>query len=76
MIKAFKEEDIEEIQKQILVNRELLYNLGGGNLGIRIETSQLKKLCNIALKHGGAAKSSGAGGEEIVELLFLRKAII
>ncbi len=29
MIKAFKEEDIEEIQKQILVNRELLYNLGG-----------------------------------------------
>lgn len=69
MIKAFKEEDIEEIQKQILVNRELLYNLGG-NLGIRIETSQLKKLCNIALKHGGAAKSSGAGGGDCGIAIF------
>lgn len=69
MLKAFKEEDIEEIQKQILVNRDLLCNLGK-NLGTMIETPQLKKLCNIALEHGGAAKPSGAGGGDCGIAIF------
>lgn len=66
---AFKDENIEEIQKQILINRDLLYNLGKA-LGILIETPQLNKLYNMALKHGGAAKSSGAGGGDCGIAIF------
>lgn len=66
---AFKDENIEEIQKQILINRDLLYNLGKA-LGILIETPQLNKLYNIALKYGGAAKSSGAGGGDCGIAIF------
>ncbi|MCF6462540.1 phosphomevalonate kinase [Clostridium sp. Cult1] len=61
MIIAFKENNVKQIQKQIQVNRQLLVNMGN-NLGIVIETPLLTKLCNIALKFKGYAKSSGAGG--------------
>ncbi len=61
MIEAFKNNDLKTIQKQILVNRSLLQGLSD-HLGLVIETTQLSKLCDIAIKHGGAAKSSGAGG--------------
>ncbi len=61
MINAFKDNNIDRLQKQIQKNRELLVKMGN-DLGVEIETPKLKKLCDIALKHGGKAKSSGAGG--------------
>lgn len=61
MVGGFRENNIEEIQKQIHINRELLFNMGR-DLGLSIETPKLKKLCDIAIKYGGAPKSSGAGG--------------
>ena len=61
MILAFKEKNIEEIQKQIKVNRGLLVNIGK-DLGIVIETPLLKDLCNSALRFNAYGKSSGAGG--------------
>lgn len=41
--------------------RGLLQELGASS-GIRIETEQLRALCEIAERHGAAAKPSGAGG--------------
>lgn len=41
--------------------RRLLQQLGTSS-GIPIETDQLKTLCDIAERHGAAAKPSGAGG--------------
>lgn len=41
--------------------RRLLQGLGASS-GIRIETDQLRALCEIAERHGAAAKPSGAGG--------------
>lgn len=61
MILAFKEGDIQEIQRQIQVNRNLLVNMGN-NLDIVIETPLLRDLCNTALKFNAYGKSSGAGG--------------
>lgn len=61
MMAAFQNKDVREIQRQIKVNRELLVDLGK-NFGVEIETEKLKILSNLALKHGGSAKSSGAGG--------------
>ena len=34
----------------------------GEQTGVLIETKQLSQLCDIASAHGGAAKTSGAGG--------------
>ncbi|MFT4232773.1 MAG: phosphomevalonate kinase [Leucobacter sp.] len=42
-------------------SRRLLQGLGASR-GIRIETGQLRDLCEIAERHGAAAKPSGAGG--------------
>lgn len=61
MIDAFKNNDLKSVQQQILVNRTLLQGLGR-HLGLIIETTQLSKLCDIAIEHEGAAKTSGAGG--------------
>lgn len=61
MINAFKDNNIEEIQKQIEKNREILVSMGNC-LGVEIETPKLKKLCDTALSYNGYAKSSGAGG--------------
>lgn len=61
IIRAFKENDMEEIQRQIHINRKLLVRMGN-ELNVMIETPILTKLCNIALKYNGYAKSSGAGG--------------
>lgn len=41
--------------------RALLQGLAG-DTGIQIETAALKRLCDIAERHGAAAKPSGAGG--------------
>lgn len=61
MVDAFKDGNIEEIQRQIRRNRELLVKIGD-ELGVEIETPKLKKLCDIAQKYNGSAKTSGAGG--------------
>ena len=69
MIAAFKQNDIEEIQKQIQTNRELLVNMGN-DLDIVIETPLLTELCNIALGLNGYGKSSGAGGGDCGIVIF------
>lgn len=61
MINAFKDNNIDEIKRQIQKNRELLVKIGT-DLGVEIETPKLTKLCDIALNYNGSAKSSGAGG--------------
>ncbi|TPR25759.1 phosphomevalonate kinase [Apilactobacillus micheneri] len=61
MISGFHKKSLRLIQKEILVNRLLLNKLGKFT-GINIETPKLNKLCQIAIKNHGAAKSSGAGG--------------
>ncbi|WP_105956293.1 phosphomevalonate kinase [Apilactobacillus quenuiae] len=61
MINGFHKKSLKLIQKEILVNRILLTKLGKFT-GINIETPKLNKLCKIAIKNNGAAKSSGAGG--------------
>ena len=69
MIKAFKEKNIKEIQKQVQINRQLLVNMGN-DLGIVIETALLTELCDIASKFNGYAKSSGAGGGDCGIAIF------
>lgn len=72
MICAFKENNINEIQKQIQINRELLVNMGN-DLDIVIETPLLRELSNIALPLGGYGKSSGAGGGDCGIVIFKDK---
>lgn len=69
IIRGFKESNINEIQKQIQINRELIVNMGRG-LGIEIETPELRNLCDMAAKHKAAAKSSGAGGGDCAIAIY------
>ena len=44
--------------------------------GVVIETPLLKELCQIAIRHGGAAKTSGAGGGDSgIAFVFSKKQI-
>lgn len=61
MIEGFNNNDTKLIQEMIALNRNLLKKLSI-NLNLLIETDTLSKLCDIANDHGGAAKTSGAGG--------------
>ncbi|MCK8624135.1 phosphomevalonate kinase [Apilactobacillus xinyiensis] len=61
MIKGFYNKNLETIQREIIINRKLLHQLGQIT-NVIIETPSLKKLCDIAIENGSAAKSSGAGG--------------
>ena len=61
MVDGFHRQDLESIKREIRYNRDLLKQLGN-NSGVDIETPVLHKLCQIAEKFGGAAKTSGAGG--------------
>lgn len=72
MIDGFKENNVEVIQEQIRKNRELLVEMGN-ELGVEIETPKLKRLCDIAQKHNGSAKSSGAGGGDCGIVIFKGK---
>ena len=54
-------EDEALAQPVIRRARRLLQQLGAAT-GIRIETDQLRALCDIAEEHGAAGKPSGAGG--------------
>lgn len=61
MVDGFHHQDLEVIKREIRYNRNLLKRLGA-NSGVDIETPVLNRLCQIAEKFGGAAKTSGAGG--------------
>lgn len=61
ILHGVKEQDNSLILEGVGMNREALRKLGE-DAGIEIETAELKKLCNLAEEHGGAAKPSGAGG--------------
>lgn len=69
MITAFKENNIEEVQNQIGINREILLNMSD-DLNMMIETPLLTKFCEIILKYGGSGKSSGAGGGDCGIAIF------
>lgn len=58
---ALEENHTQKIRDAIIRNREALAQMGR-ETNIIIETPALKKLSEIALKHGGVAKPSGAGG--------------
>ena len=58
---ALQEDDGGEIGLRIQEGRRLLSGLSRTS-GITIETSQLRRLVEIAQEHGAVAKSSGAGG--------------
>ena len=61
LITAIEDDDAARIMRQIARNRALLAGLS--RIGDRtIETAELARLVEIALEHGAAAKSSGAGG--------------
>lgn len=55
------EDDEAQALPVILRARRLLQELGSAT-GIRIETDDLRALCDIAERHGAAGKPSGAGG--------------
>jgi phosphomevalonate kinase, ERG8-type, Gram-positive branch/isopentenyl-diphosphate delta-isomerase, type 2 len=61
MIAGFQQQRPEWIQAGVRTNRKLLRALEDLS-GTRIETDKLYRLCEIAERYGGAAKSSGAGG--------------
>lgn len=61
MINGFKNKDIAVIKNQIKENRNIIVELASFT-GIDIETSKLKRLCEIAEEYNGSGKSSGAGG--------------
>ena len=58
---ALREDDAQETGLRIQEGRRLLSGLSRTS-GITIETSQLRRLVEIAQEHGAVAKSSGAGG--------------
>ena len=60
LIAAWKEDNKDQMIMLLKKNRELLQELGAKS-GVQIETAVLKKLSDIADKHG-AGKVSGAGG--------------
>ena len=61
LITAIEDDDVARIMRQIARNRALLAGLSRIS-GRTIETAELARLVEIALEHGAAAKSSGAGG--------------
>ncbi|MBA1434992.1 phosphomevalonate kinase [Bombilactobacillus bombi] len=61
MIAGFKSGSSNIIKEQIAQNRHLLQQLAQFS-EVVIETPKLTKLCEIAIRYGAAAKSSGAGG--------------
>lgn len=61
LVMGLEENHTQKIREAIHRNREALVQMGR-ETNVIIETPDLKKLCNIAVKHGGVAKTSGAGG--------------
>lgn len=61
LVNALSVNAVEFIRMGIQRNRQALLDMGH-QTNVVIETPQLTKLCEIAWDHGGAAKTSGAGG--------------
>lgn len=61
LIDGFKTGSLSVIKRDILRNREILQHLAEFTK-VPIETPILKQMCDIAVAHSAAAKSSGAGG--------------
>ncbi|PWG01115.1 phosphomevalonate kinase [Levilactobacillus bambusae] len=61
LVTGFRTNQLPVIQREITVNRRLLKKLADFS-HVVIETPVLTKMCDIAERFGGAAKSSGAGG--------------
>lgn len=58
---ALQVADFKQLAESIHLNRKALFDMGK-QTNVLIETEQLTQLCDIAESHGGAAKTSGAGG--------------
>ena len=58
---ALQSLNVDQLTQAIEKNRQALKEMGT-QTGVLIETEQLSELCDIAHAHGGAAKTSGAGG--------------
>ena len=61
LIYAFKTNNIKGVQKMIRQNRGIIQQMDN-EATVDIETENLKLLCDIGERFGGAAKTSGAGG--------------
>lgn len=61
LIRACQESDSLAVREAIALNRKQLQDFSAG-MGLMIETPQLSRLCQLAVKEGAVAKSSGAGG--------------
>lgn len=60
-IESFKSKKYNDFYLYLIENEDALSKLGEAS-GVNIETSQLKKLADIAADYGAAGKLSGAGG--------------
>lgn len=58
---AIETNNFELIRQKFEENRQLLLSLSQ-KTGVKIETSTLTSLCELALDYGAASKTSGAGG--------------
>lgn len=61
LVSALETNNKQKIKRAIKKNRQALVQMGEES-NVVIETPVLKQLCDIAIRHGGAAKTSGAGG--------------
>jgi phosphomevalonate kinase len=72
MVEGFREQNLLKIQNEVRYNRQLLHQLSDFS-GVQIETPVLTKMCEVAEKFGGAAKTSGAGGGDCGIVLIDRR---
>lgn len=61
LVESLRADDGSRARETITRARRLLQQLGESS-GIRIETDELRLLCDLAEQHGTAGKPSGAGG--------------
>jgi len=61
ILKGIYENNLPLLLNGIKQNRAALVTVGK-DANVELETSMITKLCNLAERHGGAAKQSGAGG--------------
>jgi phosphomevalonate kinase len=61
LVESLRADDGSRARGTITRARRLLQQLGESS-GIRIETDELRLLCDLAEQHGTAGKPSGAGG--------------
>lgn len=75
LVIGLEEGNPTKIKDALNRNRKALLEMGK-NTNVVIETPLLRNLCEIVWKHGGAAKTSGAGGGDSgIAFLFAKKHI-